>query len=371
MYMGNILSYLDVYGNVTMDKQEFNSIDNVILCEFAYIDFVGIAATDNSQITIQEAYKKMMRSGQGVVPTRGSRFISTYTPLMEKLAASKRFQNAKLSNLVDIYDDVKHMQFAAMSIHLDDDSIYIVFRGTDQTIIGWRENFTMTYQVMPAQLEAAAYIDNTIRPNGKYRIGGHSKGGNLALYAAMMCRDDLKEHVIKVYNNDGPGINKEMFDEKRFNLIKDKILFTVPQSCIIGMIYDNGVDKQVIKSSKYGIMQHDTLSWMVEGNSFVPAERLHSDSSSFNAIVIEWLEDMDIIEREALTSHFFGALAVSGAKSLYDIPKGGIGSVGYILRTLIKSKKEAKAATRKLARTVGRNIQKRVRFGSRRKENNE
>ncbi|MCL2827350.1 MAG: DUF2974 domain-containing protein [Oscillospiraceae bacterium] len=365
--MHNILTYLDWRGDITFAERGFNSVDNLILCELVYIDFMDIVpdiSTPGSRsTTIRDAYKKIRSRSEKVTATKGNRFSDVYTSLLEKLAASDRFGGARLSRLVDIYDEIRQMQFAAMCIELDDNTTYIAFRGTDQTIIGWREDFSTSFQLIPAQVEAVRYLEKAMLPDEMYRIGGHSKGGNLAVYAAMMCRDELNPQMIAIYNNDGPGLSKEILVEEKYSQIKNKIQRIVPQFCVIGMLFENDSEKQIVKSDTYGILQHDSMSWVVNRDRFVTVDDLHPDSKTLNTIISEWLEDMDVAERKAFTNHFFHALGASGAKSIFDVPKGGVGSFGSVLMALAKSEKETKVASGKLAKTVRKEIRGRIQEG--------
>jgi len=362
--MDNILTYLDWRGDITLAEREFNLIDNIILCELAYIDFVGVVPrlgnNDSAGITIQDAYEKIKSHSQGIKVTKRSGPLIAYASLLEKLAASQRFGGAWLSHFVDIYDESRHIQFAAMCIGLDDNTTYIVFRGTDSTIIGWRENFAMSFQAIPAQTEAVRYLEDVMLPDGIYRVGGHSKGGNLAAYAAMMVPDELKDQIIAIYNNDGPGFSKEILAEDEYNKIRSKIQRIVPQYCVIGLLFENDTQRHIVKSRTYGILQHDSMSWAVGKDSIVSAEDLHRRSKPINAAISRWLEGLDTAERKALVDHFFDALGSRGAKYLSDIPRSGIGSFSSVFKALVKMETEAKAASGKLRKTVRKGIRESV-----------
>jgi len=360
----NILTYLDWRGDLTFAERAFNDVDNVILCDLAYIDFIGIipdiSAGDSASITICAAYEKMKSSGKEITVTKGKHFAEAYTAFLEKLAESERFAHIKLSNFVDIHDETRQMQFAAMCMDLEDGTNYIAFRGTDQTIVGWREDFSMSFQITQAQLEAVRYLEQVMEPDKKYRIGGHSKGGNLAVYAAMKCSDSLKDQMITIHSNDGIGLSKEILIEEKYAQIRDKIQLIVPEFCVIGMIYENGLKKKIVKSDAHGVLQHAAMSWQVKRDDFLTVDALHPDSGVIHGIITEWLEEMDMIERKILMGHFFDALSAGGAKSLFDIPKGGIGSFGSVLISLARSNKEAKAISDKSAKAVRKAIKERV-----------
>jgi len=358
--MNNILTYLDWRGDITFTERPLNHIDNVILSELAYIDFTGIVPSTPdggvNGITLKDAYGTMMRQNNDVTVAKISIFPTVYTNLLEKMAGSARFGDAILSYYINMYDAIQNMQFAALCITLDNGVTYIAFRGTDQTIIGWRESFTMSFRVIPAQLAAVEYINDVMKPGNVYYVGGHSKGGSLAVYAAMMCRDELKHNITTIFNNDGPGMSQEMLHEERFALIKPRIVTIIPPFSVIGMLFDNGVDKHVVKSRAIGLMQHDAFSWLLERDAFIAAEGLHPGSGFINATIVEWLEEMNTAEREALVNHVFDALGVRGARYISDIPKSGIGSFSSVILALARFDNEAKVASTKLTRTVRRGI---------------
>lgn len=344
--MANILSYLKWRGDICFsDNHPFNELDNLVLARLAYANFRGIVPSPETQqsITISEAAECYLALHTNLEK-------SSFDDILFHLAAAPRFQNARLSNFVDILDDEKEQtQFAALHITLSDNTVYIAFRGTDFTIVGWREDFMMGYQVVPAQRYAAKYIQDTLHTNGTmYRIGGHSKGGNLSVYAAMMCSDTQKDAITAIYNNDGPGLSSNLLDRAKYNKIKNRVIRIVPEFSIIGMIFENEPSKRIVKSSGRGILQHDLLTWEVSVNKVKQCEILTSQCRMCNDVIDRWMEEVDDVHRVIFVKNLFDALESGGAKTITELAAGGVHSFESVLLAMGKSDPHAKRVVWKL-----------------------
>lgn len=335
--MGNISTYLKWRGDLTFQEKEFNEVDNLVLSQFSYIKLAGIvpAVGEAGDITIEDAaflYKNK------------NECLDENFALLELISETQRFKNARLSNCVDILDVQKEQtQFAAIHITLDDNSVYVAFRGTDETIVGWREDFSIGFQISPAQQRAVSYLNETVMGDGKkYRIGGHSKGGNMAVYAAMMCRTYIQEHIMNVYSNDGPGFCTEMIEAKKYKEIQKKLIKIVPEFSVIGMLFEETENLHIIGSNAAGILQHDGMSWEVEGDSFVQKQDLTPKCKAYNQIIENWANDLDLEHRKAFTRDFFDALEAGGAVTMSEAAKGGIHGFETILFAMGSADKKAK-----------------------------
>lgn len=353
--MNNLMSYIKWRGDIGLLERPFNEVDNLIFSELSYIDFTGIVpvAGNVGNISLKDAAGIMFSGGIGKDRFRVKGLSAIGPSFLKSAADSRRFGYSKLSNYIDLYDEDLQIQFAALTFELDDGTFYVGFRGTDQTILGWRENFTMSFQIVPAQKEATQYLERILADTDRYyRIGGHSKGGNLAVYASMMCNDGLKHQILEIYCNDSPGFSKELIQIDQYTNIRDRIIRIIPEFSIIGMLFEQDAPYRIVQSSASGLMQHDAVSWVVEGDHFITVDKLASDAEKINHIFDVWIEDVDMDHRRIFTDNFFDAIQAGGAKQICDIHSGGINGFESILFSIIGCQKEAKTVAGKLGKSV-------------------
>lgn len=321
--MADIEEYLSWRGDLTFKQDSFNDVDNGLLSALAYVDMKGIVPGSDSKasITLAEANGKFFEeyTEQEIMATQS--FISETPFLMKKMAESRRFSEVKLSKYMEIIDEEAQMQFAAFHIDLGEGTTYIVFKGTDDTLVGWKEDFNMSFiSPVPSQHTAVEYVNNTVKAGeGKLRFGGHSKGGNLAIYAAVHCDGRIRRRILEVYNNDGPGFDRNMVDSKEYKEMLPKIKTIVPYHSVVGMLLEHEEDYMVVESSQSGIMQHDIMSWQVLGREFVKKDAVSKASGVLNKALSNWINSLDNLKREEFVEALFGIIQASGAKTLSDI----------------------------------------------------
>lgn len=321
--MGGIDEYIKWRGDLTFSQSAFNEVDNLVISQLAYVDFKNVipSAGSGDKITLRQAARdffdlydenelKMVRS-----------FIWEAPFFMRDVSESERFGGILLSDYIDITDDNEEKQFAAFCAELGDGSHYIVFRGTDDTIVGWKEDFNMSFITpVPSQLEAVKYVNEVVKhKKGKIRLGGHSKGGNLAIYAAVKANASVKKKIITVYNNDGPGFDRDMVESTVYQQMLPLVKTIVPEHSIVGMLLWHEEDYLVVKSSQLGIMQHDAMSWQVEGRCFVSTPKVSENSRRLNEAMSTWIEGMSKEERKQFVNTLFEIMTASGARTLSDI----------------------------------------------------
>lgn len=354
--MNNLLSYIRWRGDIDFTQRPFNEVDNLICSILSYIDFKDIVSKKGreSAITLRDAITILYNSQKKQNGNRTCSLTELPDEFLEELAHSKRFGESKLYFYQDIYDEKRQIQFAALHIELEENCVYIAFRGTDQSILGWREDFNMSFQITPAQKEAEKYLKNTIMINREvtYDIGGHSKGGNLAVYSAMKCADTVYDRINHIYNNDGPGLSSEMIRTDGYNLIRDKIIRIVPRFSVIGMLFEQDSNVKIVNSSAAGLMQHDGMTWEVEGEHFCQTEKLARECVAINHIFDTWLENVNLSQRKIFTDNFFDALEASGAKNVTEIGKEGVSGFESILSVMVSSEKDAKNVMIQLLKVI-------------------
>lgn len=321
--MANIEDYIKWRGDLSFQQDPFNDIDNLILTQIAYVDFEGIVPDMEmgNGLTLSKVCDKFFRIYNEEELKKVKTFI-WYAPFfMRNVAKCARFGNIVLKNYSWINDDKKQTQFVAFTAELGDDTIYIGFMGTDDTIVGWKEDFNMSYQhPIPAQIQAVSYIDEVAaQTKKKIRVGGHSKGGNLAVYGAARCKSKFKKRIINVYNNDGPGFDEAFIKDRRYQELRPVIKSIVPEYSVVGMLFEHDEDFVVVKSSQSGIMQHDGMSWQVEGNQFEYAKGLSKSSRVLNEVLKKWISKIDMQERDKFVNVLFSLITASGATTLSEI----------------------------------------------------
>lgn len=311
--MSNIFDYM-LWRDIPLTQTEFNEIDNLILARLSYFPLDGLI-NQNEIITIKESYERYEKLG-----TTGRILQKEDIDLYPVLANSKRFGNLYISDFINKIDPEKEKQFSAITIHMPNNSIYVAYRGTDNTIVGWKEDLNMCFSdIVPSQIDAANYLNNIAsKYSSAIRVGGHSKGGNLAIYAAAFCRPDVQDRIINVYNNDGPGFSEKIVEKQEYTNILNKIHTYMPQTSIIGRLLNHKEDITILKSTQTGIMQHDLYSWQVLGDKFVRAEFTNS-SEFIDKTISNWLKEVEQTQREMFIDTLFEILNTTQAETLSEI----------------------------------------------------
>ncbi|MBE6600529.1 MAG: DUF2974 domain-containing protein [Ruminococcaceae bacterium] len=324
--MPNIIDYIDWRGDLTFEQSRLNEVDNALLVFFSFLDMKGIVPSEPGEkgITLREATEKYFERIDGqkisfgaVIPTNE---IHT---MAKKMAASVRFGSAMLSGFTDKIDLEAEEQFAAYTAKFDDGSIFISFRGTDDTLVGWKEDLNMSFtEETSGQKSAVEYLFKVSKSmEGPIRLGGHSKGGNLAVYSAAQSPYSVRQRIFRIYNNDGPGFAKGFLESEGYADIKRRIVKLVPQDSVIGMMLYNDDNYTVIKSARSGIDQHNTYLWQVQGKRFLRVGKLTQKTVILNNTLNRWLEDKDMDTRRELCSAVYEIMTAANAKTLTDFSK--------------------------------------------------
>lgn len=348
--MANILDYLDWRGDLTLAQSPFNEVDNLILAELAFVNFGDIvpALGAGEGVPLHQAAKAFFeRVPAGEKIDMGVLVPDEIPLLLEKTAASNRFRDMRLGCFVDWLDNERAEQFAAVTIETGDGAIYLSFRGTDDTLAGWKEDFHMACMPeVPAQKMAVEYVRNVAQqfPRRKLRLGGHSKGGNLAVYSGVFAPVTVQRRIISVWSNDGPGFHSDILSLPQHSRIADRVVTIVPKSSVVGMILEHEEDYIVVDSSQKGLMQHDGFSWEVLGDHFVKLRDV-TDQSRLNDLVLkEWVRSMPLEQRERFVDGLFEVLTASGAETLTDLKTEHVKAAGAMVRAMKDMDKDTRDA---------------------------
>lgn len=346
--MANLVDYLDWRGDLTLAQAPFNEVDNLILAELSFVDFRGIVPEpgQGERISLsQAAHAFFDRFPQGEKIDMGVLVPAAIPDMLRKMAASRRFGEMKLDCFVDRLDVGKGEQFAALAIETGDGSLYLSFRGTDDTLAGWKEDFELAFMPeIPAQKKAVQYVKTVARqyPRKKLRLGGHSKGGNLAVYAGVCSPERVRRRITHIWSNDGPGFYTDLLSQPQHQKMGDKIHSIVPKSSVVGMLLEHKEDYTVVDSDQLGFMQHDGFSWQVMGDHFVTLRQVTQQAQLGDQELRAWVRGLTAEQRASFVSALFDVLSASGAVTLTDLKEDRSKAVGAMLKATKDLDKETR-----------------------------
>ena len=316
--MANIFDYIKWRGDLTFTQDPPNEVDALVFSGLAYIRFDGevkeypekplLLTAAAEQFFAREDYETCCR-------------VQKDLDLLRAAAESRRFGGCFLCMYRDLLIPEQETQFAAMTFLLDDGSMFLAFRGTDNSLVGWKEDFNMTFQqTIPAQRLAVQYTRDValVHLRGMH-LGGHSKGGNLAVFAAARSSPMIRQNILQVYNQDGPGFTQYLMGDPGYVAMVPRIRTFIPQSSVIGMLLEHEEPYTVIRSKSIGLLQHDLYTWDVLGKHFLPVEEITEGSQFVDATIKTWFADMTNQERGQLVDVMFTLLGSGGADNVYDL----------------------------------------------------
>lgn len=334
--MPNIIDYIEWRGDLSFENSPINEIDDIIFARFSYLPFKYIELKEID--TIENIALEMKDLD-----------IENYLwnddkVFLQKIGNCKRFKDIKVSDYIEIFDEAAEKQFAAITLWIQKNQKYISFRGTDSSLVGWKEDINMEFKKdVPSQKEAVKYLSSMAE---KYKddliIGGHSKGGNLAVYAAVFCKDSVKNRIERVINADGPGFDKSVILTDNYKKILNKIQTYIPQSSIVGRLLEHEEEYQVVKSIQKGIMQHDIYSWEIEPTKLIRIPTVTNNSEIFNGIVSDWLKNTTPEQRENFINMIYEIIMETQAQRTSDFRVETAKKIGIILNGYINVNPEDK-----------------------------
>lgn len=316
--MADLFDYLAWRGDLTFEQDPPNGVDALVFSSLAYLHYGGsVSKGPNNPITLREAAADFF-----ALPDQEERIrVKNDLKLLEDAAKTRRFGESRILFYKNTFIPEEETQFAAVSFLLDDHSAFLAFRGTDYSLTGWKEDFNMSFQdEVPAQRLALEYAEefaaSYLMP---LRLGGHSKGGNLAVFAAAKLKTLLQRRILTVYNLDGPGFRENMIADEGYRSIVPRIHTYIPQSSVIGMLLEHEEPYMVIKSKQIGLLQHESYSWDIMGKAFIPMEEVTADSRFLDQTLKTWLADMTLEERNEIVDSVFGLLSTGEVSSAKEI----------------------------------------------------
>jgi hypothetical protein len=351
--MSNVCEYVKWRGDLTLKQSKFNEIDALILTRLSYFPFDQLIQP-NEEATVEELSKRFEKADKSTMKILWEDDNELF-PLMGK---SERFGKMSVTQYVNKINAEQEKQFSATTVILPDNTIFVTYRGTDATIVGWKEDFNMCFKShIASQKDAVEYLNMVSKKYKRLiRIGGHSKGGNLAVYAAMFTNSKVKKRIINIYNNDGPGFDDEIIKTKEYKEILPKVHTYIPQSSVIGRLLNHEEKYTVVQSIQKGIMQHDLYSWQLEGKEFICLEKVTNGSEIFDKTLKEWLINITPEQRGIVIDTAFDILNTTEVEYFSELKKNWFLNIRLMLGRYKnlddESKKVISEIVQKLVSTV-------------------
>ncbi len=342
MVKNNIITYVENEFRTFADLP-LTEVDSLVLSQFSYLQFDGIVGgfeVEYRSVTVKDLFRA--EYFRDLFPNNNSK--EDNRDLFYAMAASPRFRDLKLKYYVNETDEEMEKQFSAVTIVLDEESVFLAFRGTDSTLVGWKEDFNMAYiSPVPAQISARGYVERVAAEwSGDLFLGGHSKGGNLAVYSAMTVRETIQNRILAVYSHDGPGFNEAVIAASHYENIVDRVHKSLPQSSIVGMLLEQQEEYKVVESRTIGILQHNPFSWIVENGSFHELEHLTKGAQKIDGALEKWLSGMSKEERGEFVETLFSILSAGEATTLSELNENWRSEMFSMLRAMMELRSDKK-----------------------------
>lgn len=315
-----IVEYIKNYGDYTFAEKPLNHVDSLALCQFCYLKFDGLVplVTENKRsVTVRQLASDKDFDGLFA----DERFEKQNRALFGAMLHSKRFSGMKMNCYINIVEEEWETQFSAITFLLGDGTMYIAYRGTDETIVGWKEDFNMAFQSpVPGQAYAVKYLNMVMgRLPNRFYLGGHSKGGNLAVYAAMNCPETEQERIIRIYSMDGPGFRPEVLEKYKYEAVEERIVKILPHSSLVGMLFETTDHYKVVESRTFGLLQHDPFTWLIEGDDFKYVKGLYGSRRFADDTLNEWVRSLDDKQRRIFVDTLYQVVSASKAENLIEL----------------------------------------------------
>ena len=322
--MGNLITYVQQYGAQTFEDKSLTDIDVLVLTEIAYLPFDEIVPKSfdiTEAISLDQLGKEFETIKEKEHENNPFMITSERIELLEVVSKSQRYKEIKVFGFMNDIDDERTKQFAAVCYQWEEENRWIIFRGTDETLIGWKEDFMMTYSdLIPAQTDAIEYLKKQAATfSGTLNVSGHSKGGNLSLYASAMQEEDIQNRIQQIYCWDAPGVHRSILGTEGYQRVVSKAKRYIPQDSIVGMMLESQVPYQIIESQGSGISQHSALMWNIEEDHFVELTELTKNSQLTDQTFKQWTEVVSHEDLKLFFDTFFELIFQMGVETVNDV----------------------------------------------------
>ncbi len=329
--MGTILDYLKEYGDYSLEEKPFSDVDSLVLCQFVYLKFDGLVpgpGEEHGAVTVQE-----LAAHPDYDHLYGDERYRKYnTALFQKIYKSRRFGTMKLWNYVNLIEPEQETQFSAVVFGLSEELSYVGFRGTDESIVGWKEDLNLAFsEPVPGQRLSVSYLEQAAQTiqSGLY-VGGHSKGGNLAVYASMNCSAGVRERIDRIYDHDGPGFRPEVRQKSAYEEIAGRIYKTVPRSSCVGMLLYTEENYKVVESKTIGLAQHNPYTLLIRDDNFKIVEEIRAGRKFMDQALNEWILSLDQEQMHTFVDTLYRVVQASETDNLIDFTANWLKSIHKI-----------------------------------------
>ena len=351
--MGTILDYLREYGDYTLWEKPFSDVDSLVLCQFAYLKFDGMVpgpgegccAVGVRELAEHVHYDHLYGD---------ERYRKDNTALFQGIYKSRRFGDMKLWNYVNQIEPDQETQFSAVVCGLPGGVTYVAFRGTDESIVGWKEDLNLAFsKPVPGQILSVQYLEQAARTiAGGFYVGGHSKGGNLAVYASMNCSAGVRERIERIYDHDGPGFRPEVREKGAFAEIAGRIRKTVPRSSLVGMLLYTEENYTVVESKTIGLAQHNPYTWLVKEDAFLIVKDIRTGRKFMDKALNQWILSLSPEEMHTFVDTFYQVILASETDNLIDLTANWMKSLHRIRMALKEIAPETEKAIWQIMRAL-------------------
>ncbi len=340
---GTMVEYVREHGDDSFWNRPFCDVDSLVLSQLSYYKLDGVVPDMDSgaapialwNITWNPEWDNLFVD---------ARSLKLNQDFWDAVRCSKRFSELQLGLYENIVDMQHRTQFSAITFFMEGQLPFVAFRGTDESIVGWKEDFYMAFEKpVIGQLIAVKYLNHAAaRFSGEFLVGGHSKGGNLAVFAAMNCEPSVQERILKIYDHDGPGIRQELLRDGKYERIAGRIQKIMPQSAVIGMLLQTQEHYEVIKCNNIGLLQHNPFCWQVEQCDFVRVQDIKDSQKLMDEVLNQWIWSLSQEELKIFIDTMFAFLEASKQTSLLCFAREWKKSVMGILETARQVEPETK-----------------------------
>lgn len=318
--MGTIIDYLKEYGDYTFSEKPLNEVDSLVLCQFSYLKFDGIVPEifdDKKFVSVKYLNEHQDKDKLFA----DERYREANMALFDGMLKSTRFGSLRMNYYVNVIETELETQFSAITYLLEDKTVYLAYRGTDENIVGWKEDFNLAFsEPVPGQLYSVKYMNTVAEKfSERFFVGGHSKGGNFAAYAAMNCRPQVQERILKIFSHDGPGFRPEIRESGHYERIQDRVVKIIPHSSLVGMLLESHAEGYLVVESKtFGLLQHDPYTWLVKEDEFVKAKDIYKSRKFMDEALNEWILSMDQDHIHSFVDTLYEVVSAAQTATLID-----------------------------------------------------
>lgn len=351
--MGTILDYLREYGDYSFEEKPFSDVDSLVISQLSYLKFDGIVPGPGEgrgpvslpEIAAHADYDHLYAD---------ERYRKDNTALFSGISKSRRFGQMRMWNYVNQIERELESQFSAVVCGLPEGIVYVVFRGTDENIVGWKEDLNLAFsEPVPGQKQSVTYLAQAARTiPGRFFVGGHSKGGNFAVYASMHCEPQVRERIAAIYDHDGPGFRPEVRAQGAWQEIEDRIHKTVPRSSLVGMLLYTEGNYQVVESKTIGLAQHNPYTWLVKEDAFRIVDEIRPGRKFMDQTLNEWILSLDQAQMHIFVDTLYRVVQASETDNLIDFTAHWFQSVQKIGKAIGEVDEETAEVVMKIMRAL-------------------